>query len=506
MNKIFKNIVLIISVIIVILISGWGFLFPSHMENTMTYILSFAIDGFGWFYVLSTAVFISFCLYLGFGPYKHMKLGKVNDKPEYSFFSWIGMLFAAGMGVGLVFWGVAEPMSHYHSPPPHGITPHSQEAAEVGILYGVFHWGIHPWAVYAIVALGLAFAKFRKELPGLISSAFYPIIGERIHGPIGKSIDIVAIIGTTIGIATSFGLSTLQISGGLNELIGIENSIFLQLSIVSVITVVFIVSVVTGINRGMKYLSITNLYIACFLLLAVLFLGPTLFILEHFTKTLGSYISGFIALTYSTTPYTDNEWIGNWTFFYWAWVISWSPFVGTFIARISRGRSLQQFIIGVLFIPTIVTVFWFVTFGGSGIFLEMNEDISMSEQIYSSPETGLFLVLSELPFGLILSLIALVLITIFFITSANSATYVLGVFTSQGNLSPKNVLLISWGILISAIASALIVSGGLDGLQAIAITTAVPFTLLMLFMIVAIYKSLRKEGIEKHRIKRKEDW
>lgn len=471
----------------------------------MTDVLAIIIDGFGWFYVISTSIFIGFCLFLGFGPYRHMKLGASDEEPEYTYYTWIGMLFAAGMGVGLVFWGVAEPLSHYHSPPP-GIEPYSQEAAETGLLYSVFHWGLHPWAVYAIVALGLAFAKFRKNLPGLVSSSFYPLLGERIHGPIGKSIDVIAIVGTTVGIATSFGLSTLQMSNGIETLTGIDNGHLLQLSIILIITIIFITSVVTGINRGMRYLSIINLSIACFLLITVILVGPTLFIMEHFSLTIGSYINSFVSLSFNTTPYTNNEWIGNWTFFYWAWVICWSPFVGTFIARISRGRSLQEFILGVLFVPTLVTIVWFVAFGGTALFHEISGITSISEYVSNEPESGLLLLFNELPYGAVLSVITILLISIFFITSANSATYVLGVFSSKGSLSPHYSVLIIWGLLISSIAAALLISGGLEGLQAIAITTALPFTLLMIMMILAIYKSLKKEGIQKDKVEEKEDW
>ncbi len=500
-----KNSAFIISACIVFFISIFGFLYPLEMQVMMNEILHKVNDGFGWFYVLSTAIFIGFCFFLGFGPFRHMKLGNPDEKPEYSYYTWIGMLFAAGMGVGLVFWGVAEPISHYYAPPP-GVEAQSQQSAELGILYGVFHWGLHPWAVYAVVALGLAFAKFRKNLPGLISSAFFPLFGRKVFGPLGKTIDITAIVCTTVGIATSFGLSTLQISGGLEQLTSLDNTPLLQISIIGFITIIFITSVISGINQGMRYLSIINLTIACFLLFMVIILGPTLFIMEHFTKTLGSYISNFVTLSFFTTPYTDNLWIGNWTFFYWAWVISWSPFVGTFIARISRGRTLQEFILGVLFVPTLLTIVWFVAFGGTALFYEIKGVSNISSQVYTQPETGLFLMLNQLPFGSMLSILALFLICIFFITSANSATYVLGVFSSKGSLSPKNIVLVIWGVLISAIAAALLFSGGLQGLQALAIISALPFTFIILLMIVAVYKSLRREGIRKDQVEEKEEW
>ncbi|WP_416147944.1 BCCT family transporter [Salipaludibacillus sp. HK11] len=483
----------------------WGLIAPEMMEQAMESTMTQMIQHFGWFYILSTAFFLGFCFYLGFGPYRHMKLGKKVDTPEYNYFTWLGMLFAAGMGVGLVFWGVGEPMSHYVEPPP-GVESESQEAAEQGLLYGVFHWGFHPWAIYAIVALGLAFAKFRKDLPGLISSTFYPILGDRIRGPIGKTIDIIAIVATTVGIATSFGLSTMQVGIGFSHVFGWDNGTMMQLMIISVVTIIFLISVVSGLNKGMRLLSIGNLSLAGVLLLVGLLLGPTVFILEHFSKTFGQYATGFMQMTFQTTPYSEGEWVQDWTLFYWAWVISWSPFVGTFIARISRGRTLQEFIIGVLFVPTLVTILWFVTFGGSGLYYEMFENIDLAQAVLDEPEAGFFLVLSQLPFGGLLGFAGLLLIIIFFITSANSATYVLGVFSSSGSMNPRSYVLIIWGLLISAISAVLLLSGGIEGLQATATITSFPFMIIMLFMTVAIFRSLRKEGKEKHQIPEKEDW
>ncbi|PSL50985.1 glycine betaine transporter [Salsuginibacillus halophilus] len=501
------GIVFVLATIIILSVSIWGLFFPGNMEAVTSDMLTIFLDSFGWFYVLAVSFFLAFCLFLGFGPYRHMKLGKPKDEPEYSFYTWIGMLFAAGMGVGLVFWGVAEPMAHYVNPPPNvDVEGGTQAAAETGLLYGIFHWGMHPWSVYAIVALALAFAKYRKNLPGLVSSAFYPILKDRVAGPIGKGIDLLATVGTTVGIATSLGLSTLQVSGGLEEVAGIGNTTQLQLIIIGGVTVIFLISVVSGINRGMRYLSIVNLTLMAALLVAVVSFGPTLFIFEHFTKTFGDYVSSAVQLSFDTTPYSDNEWMGEWTFFYWAWIISWSPFVGTFIARVSRGRTLQQFMIGVLFVPTLVSVFWFAAFGGTGLHMELFQNLGQAEAVAEKPENGLFLVLQQLPLGLMLSIAALILILIFFITSANSATFVLGVFTSQGSLSPKTPVLITWGLLISTVAASLLLSGGLEGLQSTAIMTALPFTLLIVTMCIAVFMSLRSEGAEKHRVEPPKDW
>lgn len=505
LNQINESIVFIVSAVIVAMIVAWGFFAPEHLDTYSGYAMDQMIESFGWFYVLATVLFILFCLFLGFGPYRHMKLGTKQEKPEYTYFTWLGMLFAAGMGVGLVFWGVGEPMSHFYHP-VNDVEPGSREAAEQGLLYGVFHWGVHPWAVYAIVALGLAFAKFRKNLPGLVSSAFYPLIGNGIYNWQGKVIDTIVIIATTVGIATSFGMSTMQVGSGLSQLFDIETTMMIYMVIIAVVTVVFLLSVMSGLNKGMRYLSISNLGLAGVLLAVALVTGPTVFALEHIILTVGQYVTQLPSLSFDTTPYTDNEWMGEWTLFYWAWVISWSPFVGTFIARVSRGRTLQEFIIGVLFVPTLITIIWFVTFGGAGIYFDMHMGTDIASRVAETPEAGLFLVLEQLPFDLVLSLGALVLISIFFITSANSATYVLGVFSSSGDLNPKKKVLFVWGLLISSIAAVLLASGGLEGMQAVATIIAFPFTILMLLMMIAVYKSLHKEGIEKHQVEEKEDW
>ncbi|WP_245608164.1 MULTISPECIES: BCCT family transporter [Salinicoccus] len=500
------NAVLSISAIIVLAVVIWGVFMPDSMIATTGNIMDFITAELGWFYVLSTALFIIFCLYLGVGPFRNMKLGKRDEEAEYTYFQWIGMLFAAGMGVGLVFWGTAEPLSHFANPPA-GLEPESQAAAEQSLVLSVFHWGIHPWAIYSIVALSLAFAKFRKDLPGLISSTFYPLIGSYISKWPGKTIDIIAVLATTVGIATSFGLSAMQFGVGLEHVFGLPNNNVSQLIIIGGVTVIFLLSVVTGISKGMKYLSVTNLAIAAVLLSIVLILGPTTYLIEHVSKTIGGYGSGLFGMTFNTTPYSeDNTWMSNWTLFYWAWLISWSPFVGTFIARVSKGRTLGEFMFGVLIIPTLGTLVWFVVFGGSGLFMELDGQTSMSDTVTQTPEVGLFLLLDQFPGAILLNIMALVLIAIFFITSANSATYVLGVFTSEGNLNPSNKVLITWGILLSSIASVLLLSGGLDGLQSIATITALPFGVIMIFMMIALYRNLRTEGRSNQKIKDEEHW
>lgn len=501
-----ENIVQSISVSIVAMLVAWGITAPEEMVAVTGSIMDFIVAKFGWFYVIATALFIIFCIYLGIGPYRQMKLGKKGDEPEYTYLEWIGMLFAAGMGVGLVFWGTAEPLSHFAEPPP-GIEPKTKDAAERSLLYSVFHWGLHPWAIYSVVALALAFAKFRKGLPGLISSTFYPLIGSHIYRWPGKVIDISAVLATTVGIATSLGLSAMQFGVGMEHVFGLPNNDFTQLIIIAIVTVIFLLSAVTGVSKGMKYLSVTNLIIAAVLLAVVSILGPTTYLIEHISRTLGQYGSSLFEMSFDTAPYSaGNEWMNNWTLFYWAWLISWSPFVGTFIARVSKGRTLGEFMLGVLLIPTVATIIWFVAFGGSGLFMELQGQISISDSVNKTPEAGLFLLLDQFPASIVLNITALILIAIFFITSANSATYVLGVFTSSGELNPSKKVLIVWGILLSSIASVLLISGGIDGLQSAATITALPFGIIMIFMMVSLYKSLKEAARENQKIKEEEDW
>ena len=506
-EKIEGQIVFVVSAIIIFALVVWGIVASGSMTTVTTGLMDAMTKNIGWFYVLATAIFVGFCIYLGFGPYRKMKLGKKDDKPEYSYFVWIGLLFAAGMGVGLVFWGFAEPLSHYVDAPGDDFEGETEEAARHALLLGVFHWGIQPWSIYAVVALGLAFAKFRKNLPGLISSSFYPLIGEGIYGWKGKTIDIIAIVATTVGIATSFGLSTMQFGTGLTEVFSLPNNNWMMIGIVVVVTIIFLTSALSGLDKGMKYLSIGNLGLAGLLLVAVLLIGPTVFLLEHILKTIGDYGSHFFQYTFNTTPYsTDNAWMGEWTLFYWAWIISWSPFVGTFIARVSKGRTLGEFMFGVLIVPTILTVVWFVTMGGTGLHMELTGQASFASEVKDTPEVGLFRVFEQLPMGPILSTLGLILIGIFFITSANSATYVLGVFSEHGNLNPGKKVLLVWGLLISGIATVLLLSGGLQGLQAAATITALPFGLLIILMIFSIVRSLKREGREKQQVEEKEDW
>ncbi|SDL81569.1 BCCT family transporter [Sediminibacillus halophilus] len=498
------GIVFVISTILVALFVLWGATSPSTLQEAASDALSWMIESFGWFYMLITAFFVLFVIFLAISPFGRLRLGKPDDRPEYSWFSWIGMLFAAGIGVGFVFWGVAEPVLYYLDTPV-GYQPETRQAAIAGLRYGVYHWALHPWAIFSIVALTLAYVQFRKDRPALISSAFYPLIGDRTDSWIGKTIDILAVLATCTGVATTFGLSAMQITGGLSYISSIPNNAWTQILIIIIVTCLFMISAAKGVNKGIKLLSNVNLVVAGLLLLFVIIVGPTLFIAENFVSTLGGYISNLIPMSLTMTPFSDSEWLGTNTIFFWAWHISWAPFMGLFIARISRGRTIREFMAGVLIVPSLLAIIWFTTFGGTALNVEMFGSGGIAELVTGDVELALFATLGELPLSMITNVLAILLILIFFITSADSASYVLGAMTSKGSLAPTMAAKLVWGFLIAGTASVLLLSGGggLDALQTASIIAALPFAIIMLLMVIAILmmfsKDLQLEGNRKRK-------
>ncbi len=470
----------------------WGAVAPTQLATVTAAIQRWLLNAFGWFYLLCAVGLLVMAVTLIFSRYGDIPLGKDGEKPEFPLVTWFAMLFCAGMGIGLVFWGVAEPTAHYYDPPRGvGETP---EAASLALQYSFFHWGLHPWGIYTMVAMCLAYFQFRKGKPGLFSASCEPIFGERMQGSMGQAIDIIAVFTTVFGVATSLGFGAIQISGGLSYLFALPNTISLQLLMIAVVTVLYLLSAQTGLQRGIKYLSNLNMVLAVSLMGFLLFLGPTKFIMEVFTSALGAYLQNLPTMSLYLAPFDDSRWIQDWTLFYWAWWIAWAPFVGTFIARISRGRTVREFVLGVLFVPTLFCAFWFSVFGGTAISLDMFEQAGMKQVIESQgKEVALFTLLEHFPFGGIMSLIAIVLIATFFITSADSATFVLGTLTSNGNLNPPNAIKFTWGIVQSVVAAVLLWSGGLKGLQMGAILAAFPFAVIILFLMVSLFRSFREE-------------
>ncbi|WP_284644406.1 glycine betaine uptake BCCT transporter [Paenibacillus silviterrae] len=491
-----------IAAVIILLFVLWGSLNPSGLAKQASEFLAYTTTNFGWFYLFAAFGFLIFVVYLAFSKYGGIRLGEDEDEPEYSNVSWFAMLFSAGMGIGLVFWGVAEPLSHYLSP-PQAAESQSAEAARLAMRYAFFHWGLHPWAIYSVVGVALAYFQFRKKRKGLISHTFYPLLGDRVDGVLGKLIDILAVIATCFGVATSLGLGTLQINGGLQFLWGVPNGVGVQIGILVVLTVLYMISATTGLDKGIKMLSNANLLVALGLLLATFVLGPTSFLLDTFTVTLGGYLQNLIQMSLRLTPFTQATWVSNWTLFYWAWWIAWAPFVGMFIARVSRGRTVKEFVLGVLFIPSLFSFLWFSVFGGVGLHQQVLEGLPIAQAVSKDMTSALFITLGHLPLGKILGALATLLIITFFITSADSATYVLGMFTSGGSLTPAIKIKVAWGVAQSLIALVLLLSQGLQALQTASIVTALPFAVIMGFMCVSLYTSLHEEERLKRRKERR---
>lgn len=484
-----SKVVYYISLIVTFVIVIWGILGKDSFEAAANGLYKFLTLNFGWSYLLSMFLFVGFAIFLAFSKYGDIKLGPDDSEPDFKTSSWFAMLFGAGMGIGLVFWGVAEPLNHYIAP-PFGIQGGTPEAANFAMKQSFMHWGFHPWANYSIIGLALAYFQFRKNKPGLISSIFIPLIGEeRVNGPIGKMIDIFAVFATVAGVATSLGLGTMQINGGLNYLFGLPKTTVVQVSIIAIVTLIYIWTAVTGIEKGIKLLSDINLVTAIALLGLTILIGPTIKIINSFTNGVGMYMSGFIRDSFHIEPFGDNKWIGDWTVFYWAWWIAWAPFVGTFIARISRGRTIKEFIIGVIVAPSVASFVWFAAFGTLGIDL----GVGAASEAAQVTETALFVVMKQYPLGNIISLIAVFLLCTFFITSANSATFVLGMFTSNGDLNPSNSKKIVWGVVQALLALALLLAGGLKTLQIGSVAAAFPFIFVMIFACISLVKALSND-------------
>lgn len=487
-----SSLVFSISCMLALLFLMWGAFAPNHLAVITGRLQTSLLDSFGWLYVLSATSFLICALCLIFSRWGDIPLGPNGVEPEFPLLTWFAMLFCAGMGIGLVFWGVAEPTSHFHDPPVgEGATP---QAARLALQYAFFHWGLHPWAIYTMVGMALAYFQFRKETPGLFSIGCQPLLGKYAGGFLGMTIDVIAVFATVFGVATSLGFGAVQISGGLSYVFGVANSLTTQLILIAIVTILFMLSAQTGLQRGIKYLSNLNMVLALALLLFLLLFGPTHFIMTAFPSTFGHYIQNLPTMSLNLAPFRDSTWIHNWTLFYWAWWIAWAPFVGTFIARISKGRTVRQFVLGVLLVPSIFCAFWFTVFGGTGIALELFQDVPLKSIMDEQGiEVLLFTVLEQYPAGIIMSLIAIFLIGTFFITSADSATFVLGTLTTQGNLNPPNRVKFTWGIIQSLSAAILLWSGGLKGLQTGAILAAFPFVFVIIILIISLLKSFQEE-------------
>ena len=490
----FNPLVIGATLFFVVLLVAMILIAPEQTQTLLNAAKSGIFANFSWFYVLAFSVFLGFLVILSVSSLGNIKLGNDEEEPEFGFLSWLAMLFAAGMGVGLMFFGVAEPLTHYLSDITTGSAEHKQQEA---LLHTLFHWGIHAWAVYGTIALALAYFGFRYKLPLALRSCFYPLLKERINGKLGDLIDIMALLATLFGIITTLGFGASQLGAGLHQLGWIsENSFSLQVVVITVVMSLAIFSAISGVGKGVKILSELNLTLAFCLLIFVLVAGPTLYLLSAFSDNIGTYLSNLVKLSFKTYVYEQEHtgWFSGWTILYWAWWCSWAPFVGLFIARISKGRTIREFIFGVLVIPSMFGILWFTVFGNTAIWLNDGEAAGALGQMISSPETLLFKFLDYLPLSGVTGLVSLVVISLFFITSADSGIYVLNNIASRDkSLAAPRWQAVMWGVLMSTVAIVLMQSGGLANLQTMTLLVALPFAMLMLLMCFSLWKGLNAD-------------
>ena len=490
----FNPLVIGATLFFVVLLVAMILIAPEQTQTLLNTAKSGIFANFSWFYVLAFSVFLGFLVILSVSSLGNIKLGNDEEEPEFGFLSWLAMLFAAGMGVGLMFFGVAEPLTHYLSDITTGSAEHKQQEA---LLHTLFHWGIHAWAVYGTIALALAYFGFRYKLPLALRSCFYPLLKERINGKLGDLIDIMALLATLFGVITTLGFGASQLGAGLHQLGWIsENSFSLQVVVIAVVMSLAIFSAISGVGKGVKILSELNLTLAFCLLIFVLVAGPTLYLLSAFSDNIGTYLSNLVQLSFKTYVYEQEHtgWFSGWTILYWAWWCSWAPFVGLFIARISKGRTIREFIFGVLVIPSMFGILWFTVFGNTAIWLNDGEAAGTLGQMISSPETLLFKFLDYLPLSGVTGLVSLVVISLFFITSADSGIYVLNNIASRDkSLAAPRWQAVMWGVLMSVVAIVLMQSGGLANLQAMTLLVALPFAMLMLLMCFSLWKGLNAD-------------
>jgi choline/glycine/proline betaine transport protein len=480
---------------------AYAVLAGDQAEQVFVFLRDTITANIGWFYSVAVGVFLVGCTVIAFSDWGRLKLGPDDSEPEFSFMAWFAMLFSAGMGIGLMFFGVAEPIEHYINA-PYG-EPGTPAKAEQAVVLTFFHWGFHAWAVYVVVGLSLAYFSFRHGLPLTIRSALYPLIGKHIYGPIGHAADVVAIVGTLFGVATSLGFGVAQINAGLNTLFGIEVSAQVQVILVLVITAIATTSVLAGLDAGIRRLSGLNIYLAAGLLVFVLIMGPTLYLISAYVQNVGEYISQLADLTFRVGAYGETEWINSWTLFYWGWWISWSPFVGMFIARVSRGRTVREFVFGVILAPTLATFLWMTVFGNSALRLALADAAAPVLQVVSNGnmELALFAFLDTLPLASVTSVLAIILVTTFFVTSSDSGSLVKSTLASGGSLNPPAWQRFFWAITEGVVASALLLAGGLAALQAATIAAALPFTIVIFLAFIGLLRAFSQETARRAGVK-----
>ncbi len=484
---------LVISLCLTAIIGGWGLMDPEGMTGAFGGFTRYMLRGISWYWLLITTGLVILSAYMAFGPYGHIRLGKDHERPEFSTASWLAMLFASGMGAGILFWGVAEPISHFNNPP--GMTGGTAAAAREAIAITNLHWGIHAWSIYCICALVIAYFSFRRDMGSMISTPLRVLFKGRAGNSLCTSADVLGVLSVVFGLAGSLTMGIFQIRGGLGTVFNIESTTQLSLSIMLALFVCYMLSASTGLSKGIKILSQLNMLIAIGILILVIVTGPTLFIMETFITSIGEYISRLPKMAFKLFPYEGlSDWMSGWTLTYLIWWLAWGPFVGIFIARISRGRTIREFCIGVILVPTLFSIIWFSAFGGTAIYIEMYGGGGLSELVSTDVSSALFTFLNHFPFGEALGAVACVLIFIFLVTSADSGTFVLSMMAMGGNLNPALRYKMIWGTLIAAITVSTVVSGSVPVARAMAITGALPFSVILLLQIVAFMREIRKES------------
>ena len=483
--------VFFISTLVTVLAIALTLIFQESAEGFFADVQSGVANYADWFFIISVNIFLLFLIYLAISKYGNMRLGGDNARPEFSTGSWFAMLFSAGMGIGLLFFGVGEPVMHFQNPP--WAEPETAEAATQAMNFTFLHWGFHPWAIYALVGLALAYFTYSRGLPLTIRSIFYPFLGDRIYGIIGDIIDIFAVLATLFGLATSLGFGVQQIASGLNYVFSLPNGIPTQMILIAIITAIASTSVALGVDKGVKVLSEWNMRIALLLLLLALVLGPTIYIFRSFIENTGSYLYNFLQIATWGETFNGTTWQDNWTVFYWGWWIGWSPFVGMFIARISKGRSVREFILGVLLVPSLVTFFWMSTFGSSAIKQTMDGKSVLAEAINSDIATALFVFFQDYPLTMVINVVAVLLIAGFFVTSSDSGSLVIDSLTSGGKIDSPVAQRIFWAVIEGAVAAVLLLGGGLQALQTATTVTGLPFAVILLVMCYSLLKGLKED-------------
>lgn len=489
--------VFIISAVLIVGFIIFGSLFSELAGDIFSQLQSFITHRFRWVFIILMNVAVVFSLYIALSRYGDIRLGHQTEHPEYSLLSWFGMLFSAGIGIGLLYWGVAEPLFHFAKPPIG--TPETVEAAKQAMNLSFLHWGIHAWALYCVVALALAYFHYRRGLPLSIRSVLYPLIGQRIYGKWGHLVDILAVFGTMFGVVTSLGLGVMQINSGLSQVFGLDNSLALQLMMIAGITLLATFSVMMGLDKGVKRLSDINILLTVLLLGFMLLLGPTQQIIDSFVENVGNYVTAVVPLGLWSEAYSGTDWQSAWTIFYWAWWVSWSPFVGVFVARISRGRTIREFIFGVLFIPMLILFFWFTTFGGTAIHLELAGNVGLVEVVKADSASAIFKLMEFYPLTKLVSLVIVLMIVLWFVTSSDSASLVIDMLTSGGDTDAPKIQRLFWALSQGVIAAVLLVAGGLSALQAAAIIAGFPFAIVVFVMMFCLWRGLSRDRLTLYR-------